>query len=505
MSQTEEPRELKRSLGLIDATSLVAGSMIGSGIFLVSADMARDLGSAGWLIVAWLLSGVITLIAALSYGELAGMMPAAGGQYVYIQRAFGKFTSFLYGWSVFSVIQTGVIAAVAMAFANFTSELLPVFSSKHVLFSFQYADPDPIKHTTGIFAITAQQVLAVSLIVFLTFINTLGVKSGAGVQKIFTSAKLLALLGLIVFGLIVGMKTNVFSTNFSDAWTTTRTTGPDNHAPWTTVPIGGMTLVMVFGLTIMNSLFSSDAWNNVTFIAGEIKEPQKNIPKSLFLGTLIVTILYISANLAYLALLNLKGNPLLDIPNNHDVVGRGMQFAEDGRVGTAAATMIFGSAAKVMMAILIMVSTFGCNNGIILAGARLYYAMAKDDLFFKRAATLNKYSVPSFALWIQCAWAGLLCFSGTYHDLVVYCTYASMLFYIVTISGLFILRKREPLAERPYKAFGYPFFPALYIFLAILICVNLLFMDTRNSIAGLIIVAVGVPVYYLTKALSKKG
>jgi APA family basic amino acid/polyamine antiporter len=236
----------------------------------------------------------------------------------------------------------------------------------------------------------------------------------------------------------------------------------------------------------------------VTFIAGEIKEPQKNIPKSLFLGTLIVTILYISANLAYLALLPLKGDPA-----SHDVLGKGMQFAEMGRVGTAAATVIFGNVATVMMALLIMVSTFGCNNGIILAGARLYYAMAKDDLFFKRAERLNKYSVPGFALWIQCLWASLLCFSGTYHDLVIYCTFASMLFYIVTIAGLFILRKKEPLAERPYKAFGYPVLPALYILAAVAICVNLLYMDTRNSIAGLIIVAVGVPVYFIQRALKR--
>lgn len=486
----EQPRELKRTLGLADATSLVAGSMIGSGIFLVSSDMARDLGSAGWLIVAWLLTGVITLIAALSYGELAGMMPHAGGQYVYIQRAFGKFTSFLYGWTVFSVIQTGVIAAVAMAFANYTSELMPVFSAKNVLVSI------------GSFAITAQQVLAVALIVFLTFINTLGVKSGAGVQKVFTTAKLLALFGLIILGLYVGLKTDVFGNNFSDAFDATRTRQlysifAGDH--WVTKSIGGITLLMVFGLTIMNSLFSSDAWNNVTFIAGEIKEPQKNIPKSLFLGTLIVTILYISANLAYLALLPLKGNP-----EATDVLGKGMQFAEMGRVGTAAATMIFGKVATIMMAVLIMVSTFGCNNGIILSGARLYYAMAKDGLFFKKAASLNKFSVPGFALWIQCIWASLLCFSGTYHDLVVYCTYASMLFYIVTISGLFILRKKEPNTERPYKAFGYPILPALYILIAVAICVNLLFMDTRNSIAGLIIVAVGIPIWAMMKVVKKQ-
>ena len=476
----EEPRELKRTLGLADATSLVAGSMIGSGIFLVSSDMARDVGSAGWLIVAWMLTGVITLIAALSYGELAGMMPAAGGQYVYIQRAFGKFTSFLYGWSVFAVIQTGVIAAVAMAFANYAAELMPVFSSQNVLIN------------VGTFSITAQQLLAVSLIVFLTFINTLGVKSGAGVQKIFTTAKLLALFGLIVFGLIVGLKTNVFGTNFTDAFNANQTYRDVKDGPWLNRPLSGIVLLAVFGMTLMNSLFSSDAWNNVTFIAGEIKEPQKNIPKSLFLGTLIVTVLYISANLAYLALLQLKGDPMAT-----DVMGKGMQYAEMGRVGTAAATIIFGNIATVMMALLIMVSTFGCNNGIILSGARLFYAMAKDGLFFKRAVNLNKFSVPEFALWIQCIWASLLCFSGTYHDLVIYCTFASMLFYIITISGLFILRKKEPQTERPYKAFGYPILPALYILVAIAICVNLLFMDTRNSIAGLIIVAVGIPIYFI--------
>lgn len=475
----EEPRELKRTLGLADATSLVAGSMIGSGIFLVSSDMARDVGSAGWLIVAWLLTGVITLIAALSYGELAGMMPAAGGQYVYIQRAFGKFTSFLYGWSVFAVIQTGVIAAVAMAFANYAAELMPVFSSKNVLIN------------VGTFSITAQQLLAVSLIVFLTFINTLGVKSGAGIQKIFTTAKLLALFGLIVFGLIVGLKTGVFGDNFSDTWNATRTVKNDDGT-FSVTSITGIVFLSVFAMTMINSLFSSDAWNNVTFIAGEIKEPQKNIPRSLLLGTTIVTILYILANLAYLALLPLKGDP-----NGTEVLTRGIQFAEAERVGTAAATMIFGNIATVMMTLLIMVSTFGCNNGIILAGARLYYAMGKDGLFFKKATALNKFNVPAWALWVQCIWACLLSFSGTYNDLINYCTFASLIFYIVTISGLFILRKREPNTPRPYKAFGYPILPALYILVAIAICVNLLFMDTRNSIAGLIIVAVGIPIYFI--------
>ena len=491
----EEPRELKRTLGLVDATSLVAGSMIGSGIFLVSSDMARDVGSAGWLIVAWLLTGVITLIAALSYGELAGMMPAAGGQYVYIQRAFGKFTSFLYGWTVFAVIQTGVIAAVAMAFANYSGELINLLGPENGLRTFL---SNNILFSIGSFSINGQQTLAVLLVVFLTFINTLGVKSGAGVQKIFTSAKLLALFGLIILGLIIGLKTNVFGTNFTDSFNANQTYQAVKDGPWLNRPLGGILLFAVFGMTLMNSLFSSDAWNNVTFIAGEIKEPQKNIPKSLFLGTLIVTILYISANLAYLALLPLKGDPA-----GIDVMGKGMQFAEMGRVGTAAATVIFGSVATIMMALLIMVSTFGCNNGIILAGARLYYAMAKDGLFISKAAKLNKQSVPGFALWLQCIWAALLCFSGTYHDLVVYCTFASMIFYIVTIGGLFVLRKNEPLAERPYKAFGYPVLPALYILIAVAICVNLLFMDTKNSIAGLIIIATGVPIYFIQNALKK--
>jgi APA family basic amino acid/polyamine antiporter len=482
----EEKRELKRSLGLVDATSLVAGSMIGSGIFLVSSDMARDLGSAGWLIVAWLLTGVITLTAALSYGELAGMMPAAGGQYVYIQRAFGKFTSFLYGWTVFAVIQTGVIAAVAMAFANYTAELLPVFSAKHILFSI------------GTFSFTAQQLLAVSLIVFLTFINTLGVKGGAGVQKIFTSAKLIALFGLILFGLVLGLKSGMLGQNFTNSWSATQTYQAVKDGPWLTKPLGGYLLLAVFGMTMINSLFSSDAWNNVTFIAGEIKEPQKNIPRSLLLGTGIVTALYILANVAYLSLLNLKGDP-----NGTDVVSRGMQFAEMGRVGTAAATMIFGNVATVMMAVLIMVSTFGCNNGIILAGARLYYAMSKDGLFFRKASDLNKFSVPSFALWIQCVWAGLLCFSGTYHDLISYATFASLLFYIVTIAGLFRLRKQEPNTPRPYKAFGYPLLPALYILAATAICVDLVFMDSWNTVGALIVVAVGGVIYFIRQLFVK--
>lgn len=485
----------KQRLGLIDATSIVAGSMIGSGIFLVSAQMSRDLGSAGWLMVAWIVSGVITLAAALSYGELAGMMPEAGGQYVYIRRAFGKLTAFLYGWTVFSVIQTGVIAAVAIAFANYTSELFPALGQKTVLLEM------------GTFKITAAHIVACVLIVLLTFWNTRGVEGGAWVAKIFTSAKLLALFALIVLGLYVGMSTGVLDFNFSDAWTASRTTVAEDGGI-TTTPLVGIGLMMVLGFTMINSLFSSDAWNNVTFIAGEIKNPAKNIPRSLILGTAIVTVLYLLANLAYLSLLKLPGTPV-DIPagteiTQQDIITQGIQHAENDRIGSAAAYMIFGSSASIMMAILIMVSTFGCNNGIILAGGRLFYAMSKDGLFFPRAGRLNENGVPAFALWAQAIWACALCFSGKYGDLLSYATFASLIFYCVTIAGIFVLRKKEPDALRPYKALGYPVIPALYIVVASAICIDLVIMDTRNSVAGLVLVALGVPIYFVLKNVIDK-
>jgi len=473
----------KQRLGLMDATSIVAGSMIGSGIFLVSSTMAKDLGSAGWLMVAWVVSGAITLAAALSYGELAGMMPEAGGQYVYIRRAWGKLPAFLYGWTVFSVIQTGVIAAVAIAFANYTSELIPALGSKTVFISI------------GSFRITAAHAVAVSLILLLTFWNTIGVQGGAWVSKIFTLAKLIALFALIILGLYVGSSTGTLQANFSNMWESSRTFMNDSGA-WMQEPLFGIALVMVLGSTMINSLFSSDAWNNVTFIAGEIKEPHKNIPRSLILGTGIVTALYLLANIAYLSLLNLHGDP-----NGTDVASRGIQFAEEGRIGSAAATMIFGNLASAMMAVLIMVSTFGCNNGIILAGGRLFYAMAKDGLFFPGAGKLNNNGVPAFALWAQAIWACILCFSGKYGDLLSYATFASLVFYIVTIAGIFRLRKKEPDAVRPYKALGYPLIPILYIVAAAAICLILLIMDTRNSGAGLVLVALGVPLYYLVNRL----
>lgn len=476
-----EEKELKRSLGLLDATSIVAGSMIGSGIFIVSTYMSRDLGSAGYLILTWLITGLITVFAALSYGELAGMMPKAGGQYVYLQRAFGKPVSFLYGWTVFMVIQTGVIAAVAVTFANYSSVFFPALGKTFVEF-------------TDTYRITYAQLFAIASVVLLTFLNSRGVKNGKIVQTVFTSAKLLALFALIVLGIGMGMSSGMLSRNFEHAWEATRTYFSDTDKSWHVEALSGIALLGVMGATIINSLFSSDAWNNVTFIAGEIRDPQRNIPRSLFFGTLIVTLLYILANVAYLSLLPLHGDV-----NATDVMGQGIQFSTNDRVGTAAAHVIFGDGAVAIMAALIMISTFGCNNGIILSGARLYYAMAKDGLFFKKAGELNKFSVPSFGLWIQCIWGSLLCLSGKYGALLTYSTFASLIFYILTIAGIFILRKKEPDTERPYKAFGYPVIPALYILVVTAICIDLLIYDTFSTGMGLAIVLAGIPVYFLTQ------
>ena len=480
----ENKTELKRSLGLIDATSLVAGSMIGSGIFIVTSAMARDIGSAAWLLIIWIVTGLITVAAALSYGELAGMMPNAGGQFVYIQRAYGRLISFLYGWTVFTVIQTGVIAAIAVTFANYAAIFFPVL--------------DTTIFTVGAtFVFSYQKVLAIFSIVLLTFINTKGIQSGKTVQLILTSAKLIALFALIILGLYVGLQTNILSDNFTNMWEASKTVAnPDGTI--TVTKLAGMALLGAAGATIINSLFSSDAWNNVTFIAGEIKEPKKNIPRSLFLGTLIVTVIYVLANLAYLALLPLHGTPgVTDVANN------GIMFASNDRVGAAAASMIMGNMSVFVMAALIMVSTFGCNSGLILSGGRLFFAMAKDGLFFKQATELNKNQVPAKALWVQCIWACVLCVSGKFGDLLTYATFASLLFYILTIMGVFILRKKEPDADRPYKAFGYPTVPAIYIVITTGICLTLLIYDTFNTGLGLCIVALGVPVYYLV--MNKKA
>lgn len=464
-------RELKRSLNLFDTVMLVSGSMIGSGIFIVSADMTRVLGSPFWVLACWVLSGVITLFAALSYGELAGMMPEAGGQFIYLKRAYGRLTSFVYGWTVFTVIQTGVIAAVAVAFARYVGVFFPFFSESRILLEL------------GPLHLSTTQVLAVASVLFLTFMNSRGINNGKIIQRIFTSAKIIALLGLIILGFVVGYQTGFWEQNMDLSFHPLE----ENNA-------SGLsnTLLGALGVALIGSLFSSDAWNNVTFIAGEIKQPQKNIPLGLFIGVLIVTLLYILANVAYFMLL-----PALGSPEGKTVLEQGVAYAENDRVGTAAMFQVFGDVSASVMALLIIVSTFGCNNGLILSGARLFQAMAGEGLFFSSAAQLNSAGVPSRALWMQAIWASVLCLSGSYGDLLNYCTFASLIFYIVTISALFYLRKKEPLAHRPYKAFGYPIIPALYILIAGGICVDLLLLKPVNTLLGLGIMAVGILVYPL--------
>ncbi|MCA0232209.1 MAG: amino acid permease [Bacteroidetes bacterium] len=482
MSDSTSAR-FKQSLGLLDATMLVSGAMIGSGIFIVSADMSRNVGSTGWLLLTWLITGLVTVAAALSYGELAGMMPKAGGQYIYIQRAFGPLLSFVYGWTVFMVIQTGTIAAVAVAFTKFSAVFFPILNPENILV------------TLGSIKVSVGSMYAIASIILLTFINTKGIQSGKMIQNTFTIAKLVALFGLIVVGLGYGFKSGMLSQNLENAWDASKATSEGGITA-----IGGMALVMALGVSMIGSLFSSDAWNNVTFIAGEIKDPKRNIPRSLFLGTLIVTVIYLLANLAYLSILPLKGSP-----DGADVLAKGIQFADYDRVATAAMSVIFSDSAAGIMAALIMISTFGCNNGLILAGARLYYAMAQDGLFLKQASTLNENGVPAKALWLQCLWASLLCLSGTYGELLNYCTFGSLLFYMVTIAGIFVLRRKEPNTERPYKAVGYPLVPILYLVVTLAICLILLIDDkTRfDTGMGLLIAAIGVPVYYFTTKTKK--
>lgn len=479
----------KRSLGLLDATFLVAGSMIGSGIFLVSADMARDLGSSGWLLVTWLLTGVITLFGALSYGELAAMFPKAGGQFVYIREAWGKLASFLYGWTVFTVIQTGVIAAVGVAFGKFLGVFFPVLvDDNYALFSYASV------------TINGANVIGAIVIIFLTFLNSRGIQYGKIVQSVFTSSKLIALAVLIIAGIIIGVKSGYFDENFAHAWDASKTTlNKKGTAIDSVVSLTSIGLLIAMSTTIINSLFSSDAWNNVTFIAGDIRHPERNLPRSLFLGTFIVTILYILANVAYLGLLPLQGAPVTGelATTKQGIIDAGIMGASSGRVGTAAAYMIFGDIANILMAILIMISTFGCNNGLIMAGSRLFYAMSEDGLFFKKAKEINRFGVPAWALWIQCIWAVALCFSGSYGILIKFATFGSMVFYIVTIAGLFKLRSTRPDMERPYKAFGYPVIPFLYLLFAFLICVSLTVFTFEDTIGSILLILSGIPVYFL--------
>jgi basic amino acid/polyamine antiporter, APA family len=462
--------QVKRSLNLFDTVMLVSGSMIGSGIFIVSSDMMKTLGSAFWVLMCWLISGVITLFAALSYGELAGMMPTAGGQFIYLKRAFGRLTGFVYGWTVFTVIQTGVIAAVAVAFAKFTGVFVPFFNENNIVL------------TIGNFGISTTQLLGIGSIVFLTWLNTLGINNGKIIQRIFTSAKLLALLGLIMIGFVAGTQNNYWQANMQL---------PFHSLADPTADFNITALLGALGVALIGSMFSSDAWNNVTFIAGEVKSPQRNIPLGLLIGVVIVTVLYLLANIAYFMLL-----PAMGSAEGQTVIERGIAYAENERVGTAAMYGIFGNFSVFLMALLIMISTFGCNNGLILSGARLFQSMAQEGLFFQAATYINKNAVPSKALWLQCFWASGLCLSGSYGSLLNYCTFASILFYIVTICALFYLRYKEPQTPRPYKAFGYPVIPALYILIAGAICVDLLIFKPENTFSGLLIMSLGIPMFF---------
>ncbi|HUH50506.1 MAG TPA: amino acid permease [Flavobacterium sp.] len=467
MENNQNQDELKRELSLLDGIMLVSGSMIGSGIFIVSANMMLNVGSAGWLILAWVLSSVITIIAAVSYGELSAMFPQAGGQYVYLKESYNKLIAFLYGWSFFAVIQTGTIAAVGVAFAKFTAYLYPSFSEENTLFGL------------GSVEVNAAQILAIATIVLLTFFNSKGVRNGKILQTFFTIIKIISLFGLVITGFWLAFDSDVWSANWANAWDARSF----NSATGEWVSIGGMVLFSAMAASMVGSLFSSDAWNGVTFISGEIKNPKRNVGLSLFLGTAIVSIVYIITNLMYLAVMPLEA----------------MAFAPQERVAVVASQFIFGETGTYIIAIMIMVSTFGCNNGLILAGARVYYTMAKDGLFFKKAEKLNRFSVPSWGLWIQCIWASVLCLTGKYGDLLDYVMIIVIIFYILTIIGIFILRKKMPEAERPYKAFGYPLLPAIYVLMASVICIALLIDRTSTCGWGVVIMLSGIPVYYLTK------
>ena len=470
-----QQNEFKPSLGLLDATMVVAGSMIGSGIFIVGADITRNVGSAGWGIAVWLITGIMTIIAATSYGELSAMYPKAGGQYVYLKEAYNPLVGFLYGWSFFAVIQTGTIAAVGVAFAKFAGYFFPALNmqEQNILF------------TLGSVKIYPAQLVSIAVVVLLTQINTRGVKEGKLIQTTFTVSKLLALFGLILCGFLF-----VDHSHWSENWTTGMNSQKalieaDGSITWEA--IGGITLLGAIAASMVGSIFSSDSWNNVTFIAGEIKNPKRNIGLSLFLGTLIVTIIYIAANLMYLNVL-----PMNQIAK-----------PEEDRLAVAAASVIFGSAGRAIIAVLIMVSTFGCINGLVMAGARVYYTMAQDGLFFKQAATLNKNAVPQWALWSQAVVAALLCLSGRYGELLDMVSFVVVIFYVLTIIGIFILRKKKPEMERPYKAFGYPVLPLIYVLMGTSFCILLVMFKPEYTWPGLIITLLGVPLYFIAVRSSK--
>jgi amino acid transporter len=593
------PAGFQKRLGLFDATMLVAGSMIGSGIFIVSAEIARDVGSSGWLLAVWLVTGVMTVIGALSYAELAAMMPHAGGQYVYLREAYSPLWGFLYGWTLFLVIQTGTIAAVGVAFAKFLGAIVPPLGTDPKAGAWVLLD---LPH----FQITAGQCVGVAIVLLLTGVNCLGVREGKWVQNLFTVAKTLALILLIVLGLTLARNAQVIADNMRDWWGGMYETDKFTSLS-KLVPLGGLAALMIAGGAMVGSLFSSDAWNNVTFTAGEVKNTKRNLPLSLALGTGMVTLLYLLANVAYLCDLPIQGDAALAqklkaeielgsaeadeivakgrlleaqaallsaeaedkkatiaelrarggpdqgddsleiaIAGSQQYVQKktaeaealkkqaadrfteaemkrassklwaehqyeratprlGISHARDDRVGTAVMGLVYPGFGVQAMALAIMISTFGCANGLILMGARLYYAMAKDGLFFQSVGRLNRFGVPAVGLILQAIWASLLTFSGKYGDLLNFVIFAALLFYVLTVVGLFVLRRKRPDAERPYKAIGYPVLPAIYVVLCALIMVDLLVVSPAYTWPGLIIVLTGVPAYFLWRWMGRRA
>jgi APA family basic amino acid/polyamine antiporter len=500
------PAGFVRELGLLDSTMIVAGSMIGSGIFIVPADIARHLGSAGWIVVAWVVTGLLTVIAALSYGELAAMMPRAGGQYVYLREAYSPLWGFLYGWTLFLVIQTGTIAAVAVGFARFLGVLFPAISPTSWILP-------PIDLSDGYaVSLSSQQLVGVLMILLLTVLNSRGIRLGKLIQNTFTSAKTLSVLALIVLGVLVGRNAAAIGANFSDLWTPQDPVliRPDLDA---LSPVrasdGWLGLLIALCVAQVGSLFSADAWNNIGFTAGEVKNPRRDVAYAMALGTTVVSVLYVLANLAYLCTLPLAA----------------VQQAPDDRVATAALQVVFGPAGATIMAVAIIVSTFGCNNGLVLAGARVYYAMAQDGLFFRSTGRLNARHVPAVGLALQGAWAALLVLPRTrlrdadgsllldaagqprygnlYGNLLDYVVFSVLIFYVLTIAGVFVLRRKRPDAPRPYRAVGYPILPALYIAAACLIMAVLLLYKTATTWPGLVLVLTGIPIYLLWRRTSR--
>ncbi len=495
-----QDHELVKGLGLTSATMLVMGSMIGSGIFIVSAEISREVASPALLIGAWIVTGFLTIIAALTYGELAAMMPRAGGQYVYLHESLGPLWGFLYGWTLFLVIQTGTIAAVGVAFGKFLGIFWPAISSSHWIVHLwkvpRFAVGPMILGGMDV-GLNTQNLAAILVVVALSVVNIFGVKTGAFIQNVFTTAKISALLGLVIFGIFLGRNAQAIAANFgANFWKNS------GFGAWHDV--GGGVFVSTFtvlAIAQVGSLFSADAWNNVTFTAGEVKNPSRNLPLSLALGTGMVIALYIACNFIYLSALPLSGSA-----TGATLMERGIQFAREDRVATAVMTQMFGSIGGALMAGAIMISCFGCCNGMILAGARVYYAMAKDGLFFRRVARLHpRHKTPAVSLMVQMAWTCVLCISGSYSQLLDYIIFAVLVFYALTIFGLFVLRRTHPEAERPYKAIGYPILPAIYIAMALFIDVVLLRYKPQYTWPGLFIVLLGIPVYYIWRPHSANG